>query len=96
MKRSAEYQFRLYVAGDTQNSVQARINLQALCDTYLAGRYAIDEVDVLRYPNRALIEGIFITPALIKLAPGGTRMIVGTLSETKAVLIALGLEGGAP
>lgn len=93
MKRTANYQFRLYVAGDTQNSVQARINLRALCETYLAGRYDIDEVDVLRYPNRALIEGIFITPALIKLSPGGTKMIVGTLSETKAVLAALGLEG---
>ena len=94
MKDSANYQFRLYVAGDTHNSVQARINLRALCETYLPERYQIEEIDVLRHPNRALVDGIFITPALIKLAPKGTRMIVGTLSETNAVLIALGLEGG--
>lgn len=94
MKRPANYQFRLYVAGDSQNSMQARANLRALCDTYLPECYEIEEVDVLRHPNRALVDGIFITPALIKLAPKGTRMIVGTLSETKAVLIALGLEGG--
>ena len=96
MKRSANYRFRLYVAGETQNSVQARINLRALCEAYLAGCYDIDEVDVLRNPNRALIDGIFITPALIKLSPGGTRMIVGTLCDTNAVLIALGLGGGPP
>jgi circadian clock protein KaiB len=96
MKRSANYQFRLYVAGDTHNSVQARINLRALCETHLPGRYDIEEIDVLRHPNRALVDGVFITPALIKLAPGGTRMIVGTLSQTNTVLIALGLEGGAP
>ncbi len=96
MKQSANYKFRLYVAGDTQNSMQARVNLRALCETYLAGRYDIEEVDVLRYPNRALVEGIFITPALIKFAPGGTRMIVGTLSHTNAVLVALGLDAGAP
>lgn len=95
MKSSAFYRFRLYVAGDTLNSVQARINLRALCETYLPGRYDIDEVDVLRHPNRALVDGILITPALIKLAPAGTRMIVGTLSQTNSVLIALGIEGGA-
>ncbi len=96
MKDTAKFLFRLYVAGDTQNSMQARSNLRDLCETFLPGRYDIDEVDVLRYPNRALIEGILITPALIKLAPGGSRMIVGTLSETKAVLAALGLERSTP
>jgi circadian clock protein KaiB len=95
MKHSANYRFRLYVAGNALNSVQARINLRALCETYLPGRYEIDEVDVLRDPNRALVDGIFMTPALIKLAPGGTRMIVGTLSQTNAVLLAIGLEDGA-
>lgn len=95
MKQTAFYRFRLYVAGDTQNSVHARINLRALCETYLPGRYDIDEVDVLKNPNRALVDGIFITPALIKLAPAGTRMIVGTLCHTSAVLIALGIDDGA-
>lgn len=96
MKRSAKYQFRLYVAGDAQNSVQARINLRAICETHIPEGCDIEEVDVLRDPNRALVDGIFMTPALIKLAPGSTRMIVGTLSQTNAVLIALGIEGGAP
>ena len=95
MKHSANYRFRLYVAGNALNSVQARINLRALCETYLPGRYEIDEVDVLRDPNRALVDGIFMTPALIKLSPGGTRMIVGTLSQTDAVLLAIGLGDGA-
>jgi circadian clock protein KaiB len=96
MKQLADFKFRLYVAGDTHNSAQARVNLRALCDTYIPERYVIEEIDVLRHPNRALIDGIFITPALIKLAPGGSRMIVGTLSETNAVLVALGIDASAP
>lgn len=96
MTGSAIYQFRLYVAGNAQNSVQARINLRVLCETYLPERYDIEEIDVLNHPNRALVDGIFITPALIKFSPGGSRMIVGTLSETNVVLMALGLAGTTP
>ena len=85
------YKFRLYVAGDTPNSLQARVNLGALCRKYLVGRYKIEVVDVHRHPRRALLEGIYMTPALIKLAPSPVRMIVGTLGKSEALLEGLGL-----
>jgi circadian clock protein KaiB len=85
------YKFRLYIAGDNPNSVQARVNLGALCRKYLVGRYKIEIVDVKRHPNRALLDGIYMTPALLKLAPSPVRMIVGTLSGSAAVLDGLGL-----
>jgi len=91
MSRAPLYRFRLYVAGDTPNSAQARLNLNALCRRYLTGRYRIEVVDVFRHPNRAMIDGIFMTPALIKLAPSPVRMIVGTLSHTATLLEGLGL-----
>ena len=91
MKASVCFQFRLYVAGDTPNSDRARVNLGALCRKYLMGCYKIEIVDVYKNPNRAMIDGIYMTPALIKLAPSPVRMIVGTLSQSESLLEALGL-----
>jgi circadian clock protein KaiB len=92
MSRDACYRFRLYVAGMTPNSTQARVNLGALCRKHLAGQYKIEIVDVHRNPAKALLDGIYMTPALLKIAPSPVRMIVGTLSDAPAVLNALGLS----
>jgi circadian clock protein KaiB len=88
---SARFKFRLYVAGDAPNSAQALANLTALCHTHLPGRYTIDVVDIFLEPKRALADGIFMTPMLVRLAPSPAQSIVGTLSETQTVLLALGL-----
>jgi circadian clock protein KaiB len=86
------FRFRLYVAGDTHNSAQAVANLTALCRARLPDRHHIEIVDVFREPKRALAEGILMTPTLVKLAPSPVRRIIGTLSQTEPVLVALGLE----
>src|SRR5688572_21435106 len=91
MSRNTCFRFRLYVAGDTPNSVQARVNLGALCRKHLEGRYKIEIVDVNRNAERALLDGIFMTPALVKLAPSPVRMIVGTLNDANALINELGL-----
>lgn len=91
----AVFKFRLYIAGDAPNSVQALGNLSALCRAHLPDRHEIEVVDVFREPKRALADGIFMTPTLVKLAPLPLRRIVGTLSQTQPVLWALGLEASA-
>jgi circadian clock protein KaiB len=93
MTKDEMFRFRLYVAGDAQNSAQALINLKALCQAHLQHRHTIEIVDVFRQPKRALTEGIFLTPTLVKLAPSPARRIVGTLKDTDVVLQALGLVG---
>jgi circadian clock protein KaiB len=85
------FKFRLYITGDTPNSVEAVANLFALCRTHIPDRHEIECVDIFVHPERALMDGIFMTPALIKLAPSPTRMIVGTLSNALPVLQVLGL-----
>jgi circadian clock protein KaiB len=94
MNRRALVKFRLYVAADTVNSHQAAANLQAICRSYLPGRHEIEVVDVFREPQRALADGIRMTPTLLKLSPPPIRRIVGTLAQTQRVLDTLGLEGG--
>ena len=86
------FRFRLYIASEAQNSVQAVANLAALCRAHLAGRHEIEVVDVYRQPKRALADGILMTPTLIKLGPSPVCRIVGSLSQTQSVLSALGLE----
>ena len=95
MSRPHQFKFRLYVAGDAQNSTQAVANLTAICHTYLPDRYHIEVVDVFREPKRALADGILMTPTLVKLTPSPIRRIVGTLSQTRPLLQALGLETAA-
>ena len=94
--QAVSLKFRLYVAGDAQNSVQAVANLSAFCRTYLPDRHEIEVVNVFQAPERALADGIFMTPALIKFAPLPIRRIVGTLSQTQPLLHAFGLPALEP
>ncbi|MEO8217958.1 MAG: circadian clock KaiB family protein [Acidobacteriota bacterium] len=86
------FRFQLYVAGEGPNSLQAITNLNRLCKAHLPGRNTVEIVDVFRHPDRALKDGIFMTPTLVKLGPLPLRRIVGSLSDTQAVLQAIGLE----
>ena len=92
MSHGKQFKFRLYVAGDAFNSAQAVMNLEALCRMHLPDRHEIEIVDVYREPKRALADGIYLTPTLVRLEPPPVRRIVGILSQTQPVLLALGLE----
>ena len=91
MSRPTLFKFRLYLVGDTQNSILAFVNLSALCKARLPSRFKIEVVDVLREPKRALTDGIFMTPTLIKLAPSPVQKVVGTLSDLDRIAEVLGL-----
>lgn len=84
--------FRLYIAGDAPNSVQALFNLRELCRVHLAGRHEIDIVDVFTDPARALSDGIYMTPTLVRVAPRPARKVVGALSHAEIVLQAMEIE----
>ena len=86
------FKFRLYVAGDAQNSAQAIANLTTLCREHLPDRHEIEVVDVFEEPKRALADGILMTPTLVKLGPMPVRRIVGNLSQIVPVMQVLGLE----
>jgi circadian clock protein KaiB len=92
MSRRVKFKFLLYIADDAQNSALAVANLTALCEAHLHDRHDIEIVDVFQEPKRALADGIFMTPTLIKLSPRPVRRIVGILSQTLPVLQSLGLE----
>ena len=82
--------FRLYVAGESPNSILAMNNLKALCQERYGEDYRIDIVDILLSPARAWMEGVIVTPTTVRVSPGPELQIIGNLSNTQQVLNALG------
>jgi circadian clock protein KaiB len=90
--RKAEWESRLYVAGQSPRSLEALINLRKLCETHLAGKYHIDVVDLLQNPQLARDDQIMAIPTLVRQLPTPIRKIIGDLSNTERTLVGLQLR----
>jgi len=88
----AAYSLRLYVAGETPKSVLAFENLRRICDEYLAGRYAIEIIDLLENPQLARGDQILAVPTLVRRLPEPITKIIGDLSNVERVLVGLDLR----
>ena len=86
------YVLRLYVVGMTPKSTRAIINVKAICEAHLRGRYELEVVDVYQQPMLAQGEQILAVPALVKKLPLPLRTLVGDLSNTERVLLGLDLR----
>lgn len=87
----------LYITENGPNSLQAVANLEAICKDHMQDNFRLEIVDVLECPERALADGVVVTPSLTKLSPSPGAKIVGNLSDKRAVLRALGItEAGSP
>jgi circadian clock protein KaiB len=64
-------------------------NAKAICDEHFAAGHDLEIVDLLKHPRRALADGIIVTPTLLKLLPLPVQKVIGNLSDTNQVLIAL-------
>jgi circadian clock protein KaiB len=84
-----EWVLRLYVAGQTANSVRAFANLKKLCEEYLAGKYRIEIIDLLVNPQLAQGDQILAVPTLVRKLPEPVRKIIGDLSNTERILVGL-------
>jgi len=89
------YVLRLYVAGQTPNSVLAIVNTQKICEENLQGRYELGVIDLYQQPQLAQGEQIIAVPTLIRKLPQPLRRIIGDLSNTERVLAGLGIQKSA-
>lgn len=87
---TARLRLRLYIAGSAPNSLRAIANVRAICQEHFASGHDLDVVDLLESPTQALVDGVIVTPTLIKLSPLPVRRMIGSLSDTEQVLAALG------
>jgi len=85
------YILKLYVAGNTPNSVRALNTLNEILANEFKGVYALKVIDVLKQPQLAEEDKILATPTLAKILPPPVRKIIGDLSDKDKVLIGLDL-----
>lgn len=85
------YILKLYVAGNTPNSMRALKTLRNILDEEFRGVYALKVIDVLKNPQLAEEDKILATPTLAKILPPPVRRIIGDLSDRERVLIGLDL-----
>lgn len=85
------YILKLYVAGNTPNSVRALKTLKNILEEEFQGVYALKVIDVLKNPQLAEEDKILATPTLSKILPPPVRKIIGDLSDREKVLIGLDL-----
>ncbi|MGZ5625085.1 MAG: circadian clock KaiB family protein [Methylobacter sp.] len=86
---AALYELRLYVAGQTPKSLAAFANLKRICETYLAGQYRIEIIDLLKTPQLAAGDQILAVPTLVRRLPEPIKKIIGDLSNEERVLVGL-------
>jgi len=86
------YNLRLYVAGQTPKSLAAISNLKKICEEHLAGRYAIEVVDLLVSPQLAAGDQILAVPTVVRRLPPPIKRVIGNLSDTDRVLVGLDMR----
>jgi circadian clock protein KaiB len=90
------WDLRLYVAGQSPKSLAACAHLRKFCDEYLPGRYRIEIVDLVAYPERARDDQIVAIPTLVRTLPEPIRKVIGDLSKTERVMVGLQLKPRVP
>lgn len=86
------WELRLYIAGQTPNSVAAFNNLKKICEERLQQRYRIEIIDLLEAPQLAKGDQIVAIPTLVRKLPTPMKKIIGNLSKTEHTLIGLDLQ----
>lgn len=85
------YELVLFVAGSAPRSLRAVKVVRALCDEYLAGRHALEIVDIYQQPLVAEEAGVLAVPMLVKKQPPPVRKFIGDLTNLETVLLGLNL-----
>lgn len=87
----APYILQLYVAGSTPQSSRAITNLKAICEAHLKDRYELTVIDLYLHRALAKDDQVVVAPMLVRLSPSPVRRMIGDLSNTARVLVALDL-----
>lgn len=86
------WQLRLYVTGQTPQSLTAFSNLKKMCESHLKGHYRITLIDLLKQPQLAKGDQILAVPTVVRKLPKPVRTIIGDLSDTERGFVGLDLR----
>ena len=87
-----DWSLYLYIARPTPESDAALRNLKQICETYLAGRYQIEVIDLMKNPRLAREQQIVALPTVIRKRPSPARKMIGDLSNIDRALAGLDLR----
>jgi circadian clock protein KaiB len=90
-RREPLCELTLFVSGASDLSARAIADARALFDLHLGRRYHLAVVDVHQDIGAVISSGVIAAPTLVKNRPLPVRKVVGDLSDTRRVLLALGL-----
>lgn len=83
--------YRLFLSGVGPRADALKQTVRALCaDRHGAGNWTLEVVDVRAEPRLAHEAGVFLTPALHRVAPGPELRWFGDLSNAEALARAVG------
>jgi circadian clock protein KaiB len=91
--RMIEISFILYICSELPNSIQAEANLNAMCLAHFPGHHQVEIVDILKDPQRGLLDGIIVAPTLVRISPEPKQIVLGNLSDRARVLHAVSWSG---
>jgi len=91
-KPAAEWELRLYIAGETPKALAAFANLERICEQHLKGKYKIEVIDLMKNPLLARGDQILAIPTLVRKLPTPVKKIIGDLSSEERVLVGLDLR----
>lgn len=73
-------------------SMQAIENVKRLCSEFLQDAFDLEIIDIYKHPELAAERQIVFSPSLIKRNPLPKKTIIGDLSNTIALVKALGIH----
>jgi circadian clock protein KaiB len=82
---------QLYIAGMSENSALAIQNITRLCDRYPKDQVDLEIIDIYKNPSVAEEQKIVFSPSLIRQFPLPRKILIGDLSDTKKVMVGLGI-----
>jgi circadian clock protein KaiB len=92
MGMEENWEFWLYIAGQTPKSMLALENITKYSREHIRTKCTIEVIDLLKSPQLAENDQIFAIPTLVRKIPKPLRKIIGDLSNKEKVLIGLNIR----
>ena len=91
-KNPETWELRLYVAGQTPNSMKAFANLKKIAKNISKANIQSKLLTFVKNPQLAAGDQILAIPTLVRKLPEPIRKIIGDLSNTERVLVGLDIR----
>lgn len=88
--------YRLYVSSGSPVSARAIVNARRFLERHLPGQHDLQVLDIGKNVAAAAKDHIFASPTLVRVFPAPARRLIGDMTDTERLRIALSLppEGG--